>query len=176
MTAPMTTPLFRFRFVFDGEAVMDREIAALETRLTAPLSGPGVVDEMVSVFRAAVREAFNTEGKSTGVPWKGLAPSTQQERRRLGFGAAHPILRRTNELLGSITGGGGGFVETTPTSLAIGSNDPVFWFHQSRRPRSRLPRRAMVLFTLRNKSDMLRPIMLHVTGRGVGAVRRARPT
>jgi hypothetical protein len=175
MTAPTPAPLFRFRFVFDGEAVIDREVAALETRLDAPLSGPGVVDEVVGVFRAAVREAFATEGGSTGSPWPALARSTQAERRRLGFGPAHPILRRTNELLGSITGGGGGFVETTPTSIAIGSNDPVFWFHQSRRPRTRLPRRAMVLLTLRNKSDMLRPIMLHVTGRGAGGARRAAP-
>lgn len=166
----MTLPTFRLRFFFEGKAVIDREVGAVELRLSdVSPAWPA----FVRVFREIVGRAFTTEGASTGKPWKPLAKATQADRRRAGFGAAHPILRRTNELYGSIMGGGGGFVETTATSIAIGSNDPIFWYHQSARPRKRLPRRAMVLLRGPDRTALARPVLNWVAGRDPNAARRA---
>jgi hypothetical protein len=166
----MTVPMFRLRFLFEGQVVIDREVAAVESRLSdVSPAWPA----FVRAFREIVGRAFTSEGASTGKPWKALAPSTQGDRRRAGFGAAHPILRRTNELYNSIMGGGGGFVETTPTTIALGSNDPIFWYHQSARPRKRLPRRPMVLLRGPDRTALARPVLNWVVGRDPNAARRA---
>jgi hypothetical protein len=166
--------MFRMQFVFDGEVLIDREVRAVESRVAdVSPAWPAVVQE----FRTIVRRAFETEGKSTGVPWPQLKPSTQSQRRRLGYAPAHPILQRTRELIGSITGEGGGFVEASQNRLAIGSNDPIFWFHQSKNARkSKLPRRAMVLFTGADRTAVARPVLDYAMGRDPNAQRRGRPT
>jgi phage gpG-like protein len=162
-------PMFRLRFVFDGEVMIDREVRAVESRISdlSP-AWPNVVQ----AFRTIVRRAFDTEGRSTPNPWPQLAPRTQRQRQLQGYGAAHPILKRSGELFGSITGGGGGFVESTKDRLAIGTTDPVFWFHQSRLPRKRLPRRAMVNLTLTDRTELSRPVLNYVMGRDPNAARR----
>jgi len=117
------------------------------------------------VFRRIVAAAFATEGESTGAPWAPLAASTQAERRRQHFGAAHPILERTGTLKRSLTTDQGlGFVIRTPTSLTVGSNAKSFPFHQSRRPRTQLPRRAPVRLVEADKQALLHPIRLYITG------------
>jgi hypothetical protein len=161
--------MFRLRFVFDGEVVIDREVTAVEQRISdlSP-SWPAVVD----AFRVIVRRAFDTEGRSTPSAWVPLTPRTQRQRQLQGYGAAHPILKRTGELFNSITGGGGGFVESTKDRLAIGTTDPVFWYHQSRLPRKRLPRRAMVNLTQGDRTELSRPALNYVMGRDLNAARR----
>jgi len=49
--------------------------------------------------------ALNWEKQQTpgGQPWAKLAPFTQRERRRLGFAAKAPILKRTGDLQRSFT-------------------------------------------------------------------------
>jgi hypothetical protein len=48
---------------------------------------------------AVFEQNFQTEGRSSGLGgWRGLAESTQDDRERLGFGRAHPILVRYGDL------------------------------------------------------------------------------
>jgi hypothetical protein len=82
----MTAPI-RFTFAVEGELVIDRVLAGLETRISniSP-AWPAVVQE----FRAIVGRAFASEGASTGAPWKPLADSTQADRVRKGYPARTP--------------------------------------------------------------------------------------
>lgn len=165
--------MFRIQMTVEGELVVDRLLQGIENRArdVSP-AWPRVVE----VFRQTVAKAFQTEGASTGATWPPLRPSTQAQRKRLGYGPAHPILQRTKQLLRALTIGEGAYVATTPTSLRYlldERNAQIFTFHQSRRPRTRLPRRAPVLLTADDRTALMHPIRLYITGRDVNAPRRA---
>lgn len=164
--------MFRITISVEGEAVVDRVLAGIESR--ANDLGP-VWPEVVRVFQGIVQNAFDTEGATTGAPWQQLAPSTQAERRRLGFGAAHPILERTGTLKRALTIGQGAFISMTPTMLryVVGSDASYFKYHQSKQPRTRLPRRAPIELTGDNRTAIVHPIRLYITGRDPGAPRRS---
>lgn len=159
----MTAPL-RFSFTVEGELVVDRFLAGLQDRISNPSPAwPAVVAE----FRRIVGMAFSTEGGSTGLTWPALAKSTQQERRRLGYGPAHPILQRTGVLRRALVEGDGAHVATSATSMRIiigGEAGRIFTFHQSTRPRRKLPRRPPVLLTADDRTDIMHPVRLYVTG------------
>lgn len=167
----MTAPV-RITLTLEGEIVIDRVFAGLEERMTnlAP-AWPAVVQ----AFQAITSRAFASEGASTGAPWPQLAASTQSERRRRGFGAAHPILQRTGRLMRALTIGEGAYVGMQPQSMTYHLSDGVgyFVYHQSNQPRTRLPRRAPVLFTADDRTQLMHPIRLYLTGRDPGAPRRA---
>jgi hypothetical protein len=168
----MTAPI-RFTFAVEGELVIDRVLAGLEARISniSP-AWPAVVQE----FRAIVGRAFASEGASTGAPWKKLADSTNADRVRKGYPAEHPILERKGDLKRALTTGDGAFVGTSPTSLRYivgGETGRIFAFHQSTRPRKKLPRRAPVLLTADDRTAMMHPVRLYVTGRDPNAPRRA---
>jgi hypothetical protein len=54
-----------------------------------------------------------------------------------------------------------------------GETGRIFAFHQSTRPRKKLPRRAPVLLTADDRTAMMHPVRLYVTGRDPNAPRRA---
>jgi hypothetical protein len=168
----MTVPL-RFTFSIEGEPVIDRVLRGIETRAqNVSPAWPAVVAE----FRRIVGFAFASEGKTTGRPWAPLTPATQADRRRHGFPPAHPILNRTGALARALTLGEGAYVGTSPTSLRYivgGETGRIFAFHQSTRPRKKLPRRAPVLFTADDRTALMHPVRLHLTGRDPNAPRRA---
>jgi hypothetical protein len=117
------------------------------------------------------------KARATGAPWAQLAKSTQDERRRLGFRRQHPILKRTGTLERALTIGEGAAIVTAPTYMRyIVSNEAAgyFKYHQSNRPRIKLPRRAPVLLTADDRTAIVHPIRLYITGRDPNAPRRAR--
>lgn len=73
----------------------DRVFVGLEVTL----DGLTTVLSDATVLRA-VRDRFadNFARESGRTKWAALAPSTVQQRRRLGYGGAHPILKRTGAL------------------------------------------------------------------------------
>lgn len=147
----------------DGVQVIDRQLDALENRITdVSPAWPAVVN----VFRQIARATFDTEGASNaGGQWPALAPSTQKDRARQGYGAAHPILQRTQRLMRSVTAGTGDTILVeTPRYLGIGSAVPYIQFHQSTAPRTKLPRRAVVDLTTDDRHELLRPIRQYLTG------------
>lgn len=174
MTAPQA--FFRIGVSIEGEQVVDRVLQGIEDRardLTP--AWPFVVAE----FQAIMARAFATEGASTDAgAWKPLAKRTQKEREKQGFPPAHPILQRTGRLRAALTEGTGAFVRTRPQSmqyLLASEPDSVasFPYHQSRRPRAHLPRRAPVSFTADNRTAVVHPLRLHLTGRDPSAPRRS---
>lgn len=154
-------------FRVEGEIVVDRLLKGIEER-AADLrpAWPAVT----RAFQLAVGAAFASEGASTGAPWPELKPATQAERRRKGFSPAHPILQRTQDLHRALTLGVGAYVGGQPQSFRYQLSPDVgyFVYHQSKRPRTRLPRRAPVELTFDDRTKIMHPIRLHVTGRSTG--------
>lgn len=74
-----------FDRVFDGLGVT---LAGLEVVLGSP--------PVVDAIREQFARNFDQEGGRSS--WAALAPSTVEERQRLGYGGAHPILQRTGAL------------------------------------------------------------------------------
>jgi hypothetical protein len=169
----MTAPFFHLRVTMEGDVLVDRLVKGVEARMANVMPAwPAVVRQ----FREIMTFAFFTEGGTTGRKWPDLAPSTQADRVRKGFPGAHPILQRTGKLARALVSGGeGGFLQATPRRLAIGVDESLdyFKYHQSNRPRSRLPRRAPVLLTADDRTALMHPIRLWVTGRDPNAQRRA---
>lgn len=173
MTAPNTGDFFRLQLRVEGVLVVDRLLRGIEehARDLTP-----AWPQVVMAFRAIEKKAFETEGGSTDDgPWPELAPKTQRERARLGYGAAHPILQRTQKLHRALTLGVGVYERMTRDSLALQLEPDLKYFdyHQSRAPRKRLPRRAMVSLTEQDRQELMRPIRLHITGRDPNAPRRS---
>lgn len=162
--------MIRIRLTLEGDIILDRVLAGIEARardLTP--AWPGVV----RAFREIVGRAFDSEGASTGSPWPQLAERTQRDRIAKGYEPAHPILERSTTLRRSLViGDSGGFTHMAPDALAIGSAVAYFKYHQSNKPRTRLPRRAPALFTADDRHALMRPIRLYVTGRDPNAPRR----
>jgi len=82
------------------------------------------------------RENFRSEGKTLGEPWSPLKASTLIEKRRLGF--PPDILVRTGRLRDSFKS------KPERYEVVVSNPTPYFIYHQSRRPRHRLPRRVMM--------------------------------
>jgi hypothetical protein len=127
-------------------------------------------------FSEIVAKAFESEGSSTGAPWARSWRSHARSRKEFVWAsrAAHPILQRTQKLMRALTVGEGAYVAMTPTSMRyqLSSEVGYFKYHQSTRPRTKLPRRAPVLLTADDRTALMHPIRLHITGRDVNAPRR----
>jgi hypothetical protein len=156
----------------EGEVVIDRLLRGIEER--AADIRPAL-PAMVKEFQAIVARAFASEGGSTGAAWPQLKPRTQAERRRLGFPPAHPILQRTGKLRRALSEGEGAYVSMRPDGLRyqLGEEVGYFVYHQSLRPRTRLPRRAPVNLTADDRTALVHPVRLWLTGRDPNAPRRA---
>jgi hypothetical protein len=163
--------MFRMTLSIEGIPEVDRMLQGIESRMqdVSP-AWPKVVE----AFQAIVARAFSSEGASTGAPWAQLKPRTQLDRKRHGFPPAHPILQRTGKLQRALTTGEGAYVRSMANRLEylLSSEVGYFKYHQSRQPRTRLPRRAPVLLTGDDKNALVFPIRLYVTGRDLNAPRR----
>ena len=96
------------------------------------------------LVRKDVEEQFKTEGGLTG-GWQPLSESTIRGRK----GNAHPILQVSGALRNSF------YSLVDERKAIISSKSPVFKYHQSRKPRKKLPRRAMLVLTNRTKENIV---------------------
>ncbi len=89
---------FVLRVNKDVLAGMEQVLGDLEAGITlTQKEAPPVALDLAA---KEVEHVFEIEGNPQ---WTALATDTQKERRRLGFGAAHPILIRTGSLLRALT-------------------------------------------------------------------------
>ena len=80
------------------------------------------------------KRVFSSKGSSIDEPWPARSPAYEAK-------ATWPILDKTSKMKTS-------FKRTaTKTSLRVENPTKYFKYHQSRRPRSRLPRRPMLKLT-----------------------------
>ena len=159
----------------DGLRILDRQLDGLEARIAdARPAWPRVLE----IFQRMARETFDSEGASNaGRKWPELRPATIRQREREGFPGRHPILQRTGSLMRSVTQQTSDTILVqTPTYFAVGSAHPVIVYHQSLRPRKKLPRRAVVDFTTDQRHELLRPLSQYFRGLDpVGRRQTARP-
>jgi len=134
---------FRLRFTIEGVPELSRILALTHTKVSnfkKPLWNSA------KLILQDVERNFMTEGGLVG-GWAPLSESTIKQRERLGFGGAHPILQRTGALRRS-------FYSYVDSKMAmITSKSPYFVYHQSRMPRKRLPRRAMLVLIERTRQN-----------------------
>lgn len=107
-----------------------------------PLGDVG--DMLVKEFKGN----FDEEGsRLQPSEWKELAESTQRERRRLGYGPAHPILKRTGTLKE-------GFLKEV-TRTAVRVFNPVDYFRHHQLGGGRLPQRRMISLPERVRQEVV---------------------
>lgn len=87
--------------------VDDSRVELMFARLDTVLSAPGIaamlagpVDEYIQL---KAKQRFANEGDDAVGKWAPLSPATQAIRSQQGYGASHPINRRTGELERYIT-------------------------------------------------------------------------
>lgn len=154
--------MFTIRGYLEGEVLIERQLDALENRISdLTPAWPAVL----ATFRAIQRAAFSSEGASTGQPWQPLADSTKRQRASQGFPPEHPILVRTHTLERALTSdSGASYTVEMPRYFAVVVDLDYFKFHQSNQPRNVLPRRAPISLTQDDKYRVMHPIRLYVRG------------
>ena len=136
---------FRLRFTIEGIPELSR-ILALSHKKISNFKKP--LWQSAKLILRDVERNFTTEGGLVG-GWTPLALSTVRGRLRMGFGGEHPILQRTGALRRS-------FYSTVSSKKAtVTSKSPYFSYHQSRKPRTRLPRRAMLVLVENTKQNIV---------------------
>jgi len=136
---------FRLKFTIEGVPELSRVLALTHSKVSnfkKPLWSSA------QLILQDVERNFTTEGSLVG-GWAPLAESTVRGRIREGYGGAHPILQRTGALRKSFYS----FVDSK--RAVITSKSPYFVYHQSRQPRKRLPRRAMLVLTERTRQNIV---------------------
>ena len=135
---------FRLKFNIEGVPELSRILLTEYKKLTdfrKPLY------KSAELILADVERNFETEGGLVG-GWKPLSAGTVAGRIREGFGA-HPILQKTGALRKS-------FYSIVDSKRAfISARSPYYPFHQSRMPRTRLPRRPMLSLVDRTKQNIV---------------------
>jgi hypothetical protein len=131
-----------------------------------------------------VQRTFATEGAHSGHPWPPLADSTVRARTRrwgyyrhwaptAGAGGSGPVLTWHGRLSRSFTRGGVAHIRiVSPSGLIWGSGVVYGIYHQSTRPRKRLPRRAPIAFRddFQRREIFFQPVRLWLQGVPAGAI------
>lgn len=151
--------MFRFKLEVAGEVQMDRGIARFSEAVAdyRPI-WPVIADD----FYAEEKAQFRSEGAEGGEKWQELSPVYA------GWKKAHypgkPILQRTGDLVNSLTR------ERDPNAvrfeerktLTLGSKIPYAIYHQSPKPRKRLPRRPEIMLTEAFKRGVTRHMQAYL--------------
>lgn len=90
------------------------------------------------IFHRSTRSRFEQEGPG----WPPLAPATRARKARQG---QTKMLRATDALFASLTGGGGGTVSKRPTELRFGSDVSYAFYHEY--GTEKMPQRQLVRLT-----------------------------
>lgn len=127
----------KLTWTIEGATELARNLQGMETSLkdfTKPLKR--ISDSLVKTFG---NDVFSSKGSAIGETWAPLAQSTLEEKARLGY-PSDPLIRT-----GAMKGGFKAMVSTD--QALIGNEMDYFKYHQSNKPRSRIPRRVMMKLT-----------------------------
>jgi len=137
---------FQLEWSIEGEKALSRALIGMATDLKdyrRPFS-----DSADYLTRTFSRDVFSTQGAAIGQKWKRLSPATVAAKARLGFSGG-PLVR-TGKMQNS-------FQSVVSSEQAVIHNTAEYFkYHQSRQPRSRLPRRAMMALGNNQKAEIVR--------------------
>lgn len=162
------------------EEIVER-IGGIHERARDPSPALEVVANLLELH---VQRNFATQGAQGGLPWPPLADSTVQARTRrwgyyrrwaptAGVGGAQPVLVWHGRFKRSFTRGGVAHIRhVSPSGLTWGSGVVYGIYHQSTRPRTRLPRRPPIAFRddFQKREILFQPLRLYVQGVPPGAI------
>lgn len=123
------------RWDIEGKRELSRRLEGMASHIkdmTTPFRKSA--DMLVGVYS---KDVFDTQGAVFGRKWQRLSPYTVAQKARAGYGDK-PILVRTGALQR-------GFRRIVASDQAVVYNDmEYFKYHQSNRPRHRIPRRILM--------------------------------
>lgn len=137
---------FQIRWEIDGRTELSRRLEGLNAHihdLTVPFRKSA--DMLVRVFS---KDVFSSQGAAIGEKWKRLSPYTVAQKARHGF-PLDPLVR-TGKMQRSFTS------VVASDQAVIRNTAEYFKYHQSRLPRTRLPRRAMMGLAENQKQQIVK--------------------
>jgi len=148
-----TSGTFHMSFDIDGDRELSRKIHGMLGSVT---DWTPVWKTIAADWSATMAKRFDSEGAhEAGTDEEGNAIPAWLPLKK-GYAAwkekhfpGTKILQRSGDLRAAATGPA---TVITPTSLSLTVESPYALFHQSTRPRKRLPRRAFASLTVKQKS------------------------
>ncbi len=101
-----------------------------------------------SLLKKTFRDNFNTAGNDLGAAWQPLSPRTIREKIRQGWPL--DILIRTNRMKNSFRD------RVSNLFVVVDNTAPYFPYHQSNKPRRKLPRRIMMRIDNRRRNQIVK--------------------
>lgn len=138
------TGTFHISFDIDGDRELSRKLHGM---LGAVTDWTPVWKTISADWSATMARKFDSEGAHEGEAWAPLSVTYAAWKRRHHPGMG--ILQRTGKLRAAAVDPA---TTITPTSLRLTVGSPYAIFHQSSRPRTKLPRRPFASLTARQKS------------------------
>lgn len=143
---------FQLQWEVEGHKELSRVLIGMESKLkdfTPPLR-----DSAQYLEKVFSTEVFDTQGAAIGQRWKRLSPLTVAQKARQGLSTL-PLIG-TGALQAAFRSA------VSPLEAVISNVAPYFKYHQSRAPRSRLPRRAMMGLGNDQKTSIVRFFQRHI--------------
>lgn len=137
---------FKLAFSIEGETQLSRKLLNVSTSLTnfkEPFTETG--NMMANFIR---KDVFSSQGSVIGEPWKRLSPYTIATKARHSYPST-PLVA-TGAMQNSF------YSIASSNQVVIGNTQDYFKYHQSNKPRSKIPRRIMLKIDEQRKTDIVR--------------------
>jgi len=126
--------MLNLSFQVQGEKQLHRRLERIPASMNNWMGTfSGVGNYLTDFFSGKV---FNTEGSVFGEPWAPLSPKTVEQKQKQGY-PKKPLVR-TGRMRKSFQS------TATPKSVVVFNTTDYFKYHQSNKPRQKLPRRVMM--------------------------------
>lgn len=142
-------------WTIEGEKQLSRYLREVENSLkdfTVPFKRAS--DTLKNTFST---EVFETEGSEIGERWERLSPYTVAQKARSGYGGKG-ILERTGSMRRSFK------TIVSSDQAVIFNTAEYFGYHQSNRPRRKLPRRVMMKLADNQKEMIVKEFQRYIKG------------
>jgi phage gpG-like protein len=143
---------FQLEWSIEGDKQLSRRLLGLDGSLkdyTTPFRESA--DFLKGLFS---RDVFETEGRAIGESWKRLSPATVSRKART-YGQTRPLIA-TGNMRAS-------FQTIVQSDQAVIYNTAAYFkYHQSKEPRSKIPRRIMMKLTSNSKEQIVKYFQEHI--------------
>lgn len=137
---------FAISWQIEGDKQLSRRLRGITTELsdfTKPFQKSA--QHLIGIYK---RDVFQTRGAIINEKWARLSPATVAAKARSGF-PIQPLVRT-----GRMKRGFRSSVDSN--SATIGNNATYFKYHQSNKPRRKIPRRVMMKIAASQREDVVR--------------------
>lgn len=143
---------FQIQWTIEGDKQLSRILIGMEAGMK-DMSFPfkESADYLKRVFSVDV---FNTQGGAIGERWKRLSPATVARKART-YGQTLPLISTGNMRASFATA-------VTKDQAVIYNTADYFKFHQSNKPRSKIPRRVMMKIAEAQREQIVKFFQEHI--------------